>query len=229
MKAQRARTQCDLFAASPLAAAEEPSRSSELRCTLLEGAYQDVLDHVECDALLVDTSRLLERQEGWQVDNVRDLVGFWAPRTRGWICGITHADHYQAWRDAMRACGRVVYAPVPLVIKAMGQPRREGPASESAWLVVGRPRSLSSWRSMPGSYVGESVEGPSPLWLMRALIRDYSEPGDLVCDPCAQRGQSLLAARLEGRSSIGAESSREQVELARARLMRPLSQAAVAE
>lgn len=223
MKALRARTQCELFASSSVAVAEAPSRSDELRCTLLEGDYRDVLEHVECDALLVDTRHRLEGHQGWKTDDVRDLVGFWAPRARGWICAITHADLHPAWRDAMRACGRIVYAPLPLVIKEKGPPRREGPVSESAWLVVGRPRSLSSWRSLPGSYVGESAEGSSPMWLMRALIRDYSEPGALVCDPCAQTGQILLAARLEGRSSIGAESSRDQAELARARLMRPFT------
>jgi DNA modification methylase len=40
---------------------------------------------------------------------------------------------------------------------------------------------------------------------MRAIVRDYSRPGDLVCDPCAGGGTTLLAAIMEGRRAIGSE------------------------
>jgi DNA modification methylase len=40
---------------------------------------------------------------------------------------------------------------------------------------------------------------------MRALVRDYSRPGDLVVDPCAGGGTTLAAALLEGRRACGAE------------------------
>ena len=40
---------------------------------------------------------------------------------------------------------------------------------------------------------------------MRALVRDYTRPGDLVCDPCAGGATTLLAAAIEGRRAIGAE------------------------
>lgn len=44
-----------------------------------------------------------------------------------------------------------------------------------------------------------------PSWLMRALVRDYSMPADLVCDPLAGWGSTLRAALDEGRRAIGAE------------------------
>lgn len=44
-----------------------------------------------------------------------------------------------------------------------------------------------------------------PPWLMRALVRDYSLPSDLVCDPVAGWGSTLRAALDEGRRAIGAE------------------------
>jgi len=53
---------------------------------------------------------------------------------------------------------------------------------------------------------------------MRAIIRDYTRPGDLVCDPCAGAGTTLLAARMEGRRSIGAEMMPEHYDIARRRL-----------
>lgn len=40
---------------------------------------------------------------------------------------------------------------------------------------------------------------------MRKLVLDYSEPGQLVIDPFAGSGTTLLAALLEGRRAWGAE------------------------
>lgn len=40
---------------------------------------------------------------------------------------------------------------------------------------------------------------------MRKVILDYSEPGQLVIDPFAGSGTTLLAALLEGRRAWGAE------------------------
>lgn len=44
-----------------------------------------------------------------------------------------------------------------------------------------------------------------PLDLMRWLVRSYSRPGDLVADPFAGRGTTVLAAALEGRRYFGCE------------------------
>jgi DNA modification methylase len=40
---------------------------------------------------------------------------------------------------------------------------------------------------------------------MRALVRDYSRPGDLIVDPCMGSATTILAAVIEGRRAIGAE------------------------
>jgi site-specific DNA-methyltransferase (adenine-specific) len=53
---------------------------------------------------------------------------------------------------------------------------------------------------------------------MRAVIRDYSRTGDLVCDPCAGGATTLLAAAMEGRRAIGAEMDPETFRKAVKRL-----------
>ena len=60
-----------------------------------------------------------------------------------------------------------------------------------------------------------------PERLMRRLIAASSRPGDLVCDPFAGSGSSLLAAYLLERDYIGSDTSMEYVEIARRRLAQP--------
>jgi site-specific DNA-methyltransferase (adenine-specific) len=60
--------------------------------------------------------------------------------------------------------------------------------------------------------------GGKPLALMRAIIRDYTRPGDLVMDCFAGGGTTLLAAAMEGRRAIGAEMDPETYAKAKARL-----------
>ena len=77
--------------------------------------------------------------------------------------------------------------------------------------MVARPRTrkFSTWGALPGWYkVGTERNGHiggKPLDLMQALVRDYSRPGDLVCDPCAGGGTTLLAAVQTGRRAVGSE------------------------
>lgn len=165
-------------------------------------------------------------------DDVAAFVDAWSPATRGWF--VTLTDHVLApvWADELAAHGRAVFSPVACVdpgsrVRLTG----DGPSQWSVWAVVARPKSLCRWGTLPGAYVvpdGQrgldksrmAVAGGKPLWLMRALVRDYTRPGELVCDPCAGGGTTLLAALLEGREAVGAECLPEHYELAKRRLAR---------
>jgi site-specific DNA-methyltransferase (adenine-specific) len=217
---------------------------------LRHGEYQRVLADVTCDALIVDAPysdrthstyrdmpSLRRRAIGyacWSERDVRDFVEYWEPRTRGWFCSITDDGLAPAWKDALARAGRYTFS--PLACLEPGKTVRltgDGPAQWSTWLVVARPRSraMAGWGSLPGGYIAEGrareVPGPmggKPLGLMRAIIRDYSRPGDLVCDPCAGGATTLIAAHMEGRRSIGSERSYATAELAAARIEKHLRQ-----
>jgi site-specific DNA-methyltransferase (adenine-specific) len=73
---------------------------------------------------------------------------------------------------------------------------------------------------LPPGYAERGFVGGKPLWLMRSLVRDYTRPGDVVLDPCAGSGTTLLAAVIEGRRAIGAECDEETYESAVRRLRR---------
>jgi hypothetical protein len=236
------------------------------------GRWQDVLEGVECDALIVDAPYSSKTHAGhdsgtqqanalagdpldnrkryaqgldpvrrelsygaWELDDVNAFVASWAPRTRGWFVTIT--DHVLApiWADALEAAGRYVFSPLAFV--APGSRVRmsgDGPAQWSCWVIVARPASLSKWGALPGAYVvppghngrkvsgssATSVVGGKPLWLMQSLVRDYSRTGDLVCDPCAGSGSTLIAAVTEGRRAIGSECDPVHFAMAQKRLAR---------
>jgi DNA modification methylase len=55
---------------------------------------------------------------------------------------------------------------------------------------------------------------------MRALVRDYSRKGDLVCDPTAGAATTLIAAATEGRRAVGAEVDPDTYRLAQERIAR---------
>jgi site-specific DNA-methyltransferase (adenine-specific) len=160
----------------------------------------------------------------WMAHNVHDFVSAWAPRCRGWFVAMTSHDLINTWEHALREHDRYVFAPLPWVEK---RPRLigDGPANWTVYIIVARPRNreFATWGCLDGAYISQRQErkpvvGGKPLWLMRALIRDYTRPGDLVCDPCAGGGTTLIAAKLEGRRAIGAEQDPETFKKAQQRL-----------
>lgn len=176
-------------------------------------------------------------------DDVREFVESWAPRTAGWF--VTLTDHVLApvWAAALEESGRYVFAPLACMepgsrVRISG----DGPSQWSVWAVVARPktRAAQKWGALPGGYVvpardgwrahggsggrrngaRNGIMGAKPLWLMQALVRDYSRTGDLICDPCAGGGTTLLAALIEGRGGIGAELDAHHHAVATRRLRR---------
>jgi len=207
----------------------------ELRC----GRWQEALAHVtECDALITDPpyserthagaldATTLERGVSYchlTDDDARAIVTHWSDRVGGWI--VVHTDDvlHPVFRSAYIERGRYAFPMLPVLQQ---QPRitGDGPPSAGHLLAVARPRErrFLSWGSLPGWYVtsrdGSIVRGGKPLDLMRAIVRDYTRPGDLVVDLYAGGGTTLLAAVMEGRRAIGAEMDPATFDKAVARL-----------
>lgn len=164
--------------------------------------------------------------EGWTSDDVAEFVAAWSPRCRGWLAALTSHDLGPIWERELSAAGRYAFAPIACVqphsnVRLAG----DGPANWSVWLIVARPRTMKAWGALPGAYVtppgyrnGQPIPGAKPVDLMRAIVRDYTKPGDLVCDPCAGGATTLLAAVSENRSAIGSEMDPATYAKARRRL-----------
>jgi len=149
----------------------------------------------------------------WTGDDVVAFVKRWSPAVDGWIACQTSHDLIPAWEAAYDDAGRHKFAPVPCCMSGMTcRLRGDGPASWATYLMAARPKgeAWASWGALPGFYVGpssrESGQGRGkPLWLMRAIVGHYSRPFDLVVDPLAGWGSTLIAAGGMHRQAIGAE------------------------
>jgi len=146
------------------------------------------------------------------------------------MVALTSSDLISAWQAAYRAAERYSFAPVACVIRGMTvRLCGDGPSSWTVYAMVARPstQAFATWGTLPGAYVGtpsrEAGGGRGkPDWLMSALVRDYSKPGDVVADPFAGWGTTIAAAEANGRNAIGAELDGEAYAEAMRRLSRPL-------
>ena len=177
-----------------------------------------------------DSARRAIAYAHWTPAQARSFVKHWVPRCRGWFVVMTSHDLVSAYTEALERAGRYVFAPLPYV--AVGSRVRlsgDGPSSWTDWIVVARPKTtdFARWGTLPGAYIvppghterGEKdLAGGKPLWLMRALVRDYTRRGDLVCDPCAGAATTLIAAAIEDRKTIGAECDKSTYDAARRRI-----------
>jgi site-specific DNA-methyltransferase (adenine-specific) len=144
-----------------------------------------------------------------------------------WV--VVFGDHisFRWWESAADRCERYVFAPV-IWDRGWGcRFQGDGPSSDVEYICVSRLKRKTKCGSLPGIYryqpeAGSSpdkiVRGQKPVPLMRAIVRDYSRPGDLIVDPCAGGGTTLLAAAMEGRRAIGAEMDPETFKKAVRRL-----------
>lgn len=201
---------------------------------LRQGDWRDVLADVECDALICDppygsrTHESMSRVKSsdgsvrsvdfgylsFDESKVTEFCNHFAPRTKGWFCVLTSHDLGRHWESALESHGRYVFAPLACVMKGQGvRLVGDGPSNWAVWLIVSRPRNkeFSNWGSLPGAYTGTpgnrnlGFMGGKPVWLMNAIIRDYTRPGDLVCDPCAGMATTAIACESLGRNFIGSE------------------------
>ena len=161
----------------------------------------------------------------FSAEDVAAFVDAWSPLTRGWFVSLTDDVLFPAWRGAMGSSGRQTFQDVPCVISGMAvRLTGDGPSSWCIHAAVSRPRSkvMATWGTLPGAYTGPSerqpIVGGKPLWLMRALVRDYTRPGDLVCDPCGGAMTTGLACILEGRRFLGGDAMREHAQMGADRL-----------
>lgn len=163
----------------------------------------------------------------WTREDAHEFVEHWFPRVEAWFV-VFCSDDIAGWlRADLEEQGCKFAWTLPAVheesdfpalaqtipwLKPDAAPAFNGlmPAPQAEWIVVARPRGRCVRRHRPGFYLvpqarGQGFVGAKPLNLMRAIVRDYSEPGSLVVDPFCGTGTTALACLAEGRSCITSE------------------------
>lgn len=186
----------------------------------------DQVDAIIADPPYSERTHAAYRTGGVVDDAGRELIAYshmdpvevhlfcrhWAPRCIGWFVIMSDHQLSRVWQQELEDVGLYVFAPLPFIQKRI-RLAGDGPSSWTTWINVARPRNqeFQRWGTLPGAYFGNVeknggvVVGAKPLSLMRSIVRDYSRPGDLICDPFAGSGSTLIAAASEGRRAVGAE------------------------
>lgn len=166
-------------------------------------------------------------------DDVEQIVEHWSPRTRGWFCAMSCDDLAPVWKSALTRAGRYVFPALPVLEFYRPRLLGDGPGMDSVFLTVARPKSKAflaqRWGSLPGHYEREDGEprprrmGGKSLSVMRAIVGDYSRPGDLVCDMFGGDATTGRAAIELGRRFIGCEKDPEAWAAGLERLREPVA------
>lgn len=149
----------------------------------------------------------------WTPEDVRLASRQLVRVTRGWIVAFSDEDLLPAWKRSLVDAGaerRVTC----IWTKPNGTPQfhGDGPAQPGEYIVTawcGERGSTWNGGGKRGHYdvTIETAElrrheTQKPLALMRALVLDFTRPGDLILDICAGGGQTGVAAKLLGRDYL---------------------------
>lgn len=168
-------------------------------------------------------------RDGLSYSPIGDVQPYAAAMDRvstGWVCVMCDHVLIPEWESAFNDLGRYVFAPVPIVTLGMGvRLQGDGPSSWAVYMIVSRPRGLRDG-TKPGAYIttrgsrssGCPVRGAKPLSVMEAILDDYTNPGDLVCDPFVGSGTTAVACIRMGRRFIGFERDESHFDYAIRRL-----------
>jgi predicted RNA methylase len=151
---------------------------------------------------------------------IRELVAAEMSRVaRRWVIVFCQAEAVADWRDAL-VTGGASYRRACVWVKPDGQPQLTGdrPGMGYESIVCAHAAGRSRWNGggKHGVYTfykqaandsALGVEHPTrkPVPLMEALVRDFTDPGEVVLDPFAGSGTTGVACKRLGRGFIGFE------------------------
>lgn len=139
--------------------------------------------------------------------------------TRRWIVVFCDELSLAVWRKELQAAGGE-YVRFGIWVKSDGAPQMTGdrpgiPCEHLAIAHGARASGKMHWNSggKPARWFGPCQERAvarvhatqKPEWLMDALVRDFTDPGELVLDPFAGSGTTGVACKRLGRRFLGFE------------------------
>ncbi len=134
--------------------------------------------------------------------------------TKRWVLVFTDVESVGLWQGAYAAAG-LDYCRSGVWVKPNATPQRSGdrPSPGFEAIVIGHRPGRKRWNGGGHTAVWTClVEGhgrvhptQKPIALMEKLVEEFTEPGELVCDPFAGGGTTGVAALHLGRRFLGWE------------------------
>jgi DNA modification methylase len=170
-------------------------------------------------------------------DRLRDLAAFeWARLARRWVLVFSDLESAHLWRHSLEQVG-LEFVRTGLWVKENATPQFTGdrPAAPAEAITIAHAMSPKRrpvkkrwngggkqgvWHCSTAYRDGDEVVHTTqkPLSLMESLVRDFTDPDELILDPFAGSGTTLAAAIRQGRRAIGWEREAHWHSLATRRL-----------
>lgn len=144
--------------------------------------------------------------------------------SNGWLIVFTLAEGVRAWRDPMQAAG-AKWDTTLAWVKPDASPRFNGQGAArgfecavTAWCGTGyRKWNGGGKRGVYTHCVNFQRQGEhpteKPLPLMAEILRDYTQAGEVICDPFMGSGTTGVGAVKLGRQFIGIEQNQQWFDL----------------
>lgn len=170
------------------------------------------------------------------INSTRDeIAAALVKASAGWLIVFTLAEGVRAWRDPMQAAG-AKWDTTLAWVKPDASPRFNGQGAArgfecavTAWCGPGyRKWNGGGKRGIYTHCVNFQRQGEhpteKPLPLMMEILSDYTQPGELICDPFCGSGTTGVAAVKLGRKFIGIDQNQQWFDLSRRRIEVALKQ-----
>ena len=217
-------------------------------CTLYLGDCREVLptltvDHVMSDPPYEDELHKamgrIQRTDGREMVQALGFDGINLSRSTiaaacveassGWVILFTLAEGVRAWRDDLQSAG-AKWDTTCFWVKPDASPRfnGQGPARGAECFVTcwaGKGHRKWNAGGKRGIYThcvntGRQGEHPTekPVPLMMEMVADFTQAGQLVCDPFMGSGTTGVACARMGRHFVGIEQNERWFDLSRRRI-----------
>jgi tRNA G10 N-methylase Trm11 len=158
----------------------------------------------------------------------RAVAGHIGRLVRRWVVVFSDHEETHLWRSALEGAG-LEHIRTGIWLKLAAPPQFTGdrPANGYESIVIAHPKGRKRWNGggrhatwtfdlHRGHHRDHDTQKPVPL--MEALVRDFTDPGDLVVDPFAGSGTTGVACRRLGRRFLGFERDAKYAAIAEKRI-----------
>lgn len=174
--------------------------------------------HVDRNSRKLTKDGVKARELGFDhlTPRVRKRIAAWlGQNVRRWSLIFSDFEGVDGWIDDLKK-GGLGHIRVGMWVKKNAAPQFTGdrPGSGAEAIEIAHPKGMKKWNGggKHGVWYHNTVRShgtrhptEKPEGLMRELIMDFTDPGDVILDPFCGSGTTLRAAKDLGRRAIGIE------------------------